>query len=142
MVRHDRSLQRLQEVHLEIISNDKGHVVENTANLTGAMEGVQVVRLDMKLLGERRYRLRTPGGSEARVTEAENRHCQETRNHRTPGVYQVDKGWIACVTKGTAGGVGCRHGLCQQRLILRLSSCERRLCHRDVWSRDLRVHDE
>ncbi len=66
---------------MNTVSTDKGHVVENVATLEGTFDGVTVVRLDMKELGERRYRLRTPGGSEARVTEAPHRHCQETRNH-------------------------------------------------------------
>ncbi|MFM2374591.1 MAG: hypothetical protein RLZZ234_586 [Candidatus Parcubacteria bacterium] len=87
---------------MKIASTDKGHVVENVASLTGIFEGVTVVLLDMKELGEHRYRLRTPGGSEARITESVRRHVQETRTHRARILYQIDKGWGACVTRRNA----------------------------------------
>jgi len=84
---------------VEVKTTNKGHVIEHVLPFAdGAMSGVQVVLLEMLELKERRYRLRTPEGAEARVTCAQERHVQETRNHRTRGIYQVDKGWIACVT--------------------------------------------
>lgn len=84
---------------LNVISTDKGHVVEHVLNIEqSVLGGTTLVLLEMKELGERRYRLRTSEGAEARVTCAPHRHIQETRNHRVRGVYQVDKGWIACIT--------------------------------------------
>ena len=86
---------------MEVKTTNKGHVIEHVAPFAdGAMSGVQVVLLEMTELEERRYRLRTPEGAEARVTCSQVRHVQETRNHRTRGIYQVDKGWIACI-RGT-----------------------------------------
>ena len=84
---------------VEVVSTNKGHVTEHKALLSGQLEGVTVVKLDMNELGETRWRLRTPNGSESRVTECKHSHTQETRNRKEPALYALDEGWLACASK-------------------------------------------
>jgi hypothetical protein len=81
-----------------VVTIHKSGLNEHKLDLPGRMRGAAVVELEMLELKETRWRLRTPSGNEARITEATLPHTQETRNRKVPGLYIMEKGWGACCT--------------------------------------------
>ena len=79
-----------------VVTTPKKGLNEHKLDLPGRMRGGAVVELQMLELGETRWRLRTPSGHEARITEATLPHTQETRSRKMPGLYIMEKGWVAC----------------------------------------------
>lgn len=58
-----------------------------------------LVCLDVGQGDEKRYRTRVGGGAEGRITVSQKPHYQQEKLHPGPGLYLLQKGWLAILTE-------------------------------------------
>jgi len=82
---------------ISVQTEDKGRVKVHTCQVPYPIEAT-LVCLDMVHGEERRFRTRVGDGAEGRITVSKQPHYQEEKLHPGPGLYLLQRGWIAILT--------------------------------------------
>lgn len=80
----------------------KEHVTVNKCTLPEPI-GVTVVRLNMKVGNESRFRLRITDDIEGRISTSTVPHYQMKKRHKNKSIYVLQNGWIAILLKNSSG---------------------------------------